>query len=213
MIIDSEAHDIRRTAEGCLQGAHTAGERLRTLFYFVRDEIAYTFAPQGSSMLSDPSETFRASATLARGSGMCIQKAALLCALARASGFRARLSFQALRDHRLPRELVRLMGSNTLVPHGLVSVELHDQWLRLDASLDGDLCRRKGYRPTEFSETQAALLPSTDVNGRRHFEVVEEMGDFDELPLDFVLQAFAERYAGIDFDAVRQYVLRSGATM
>jgi transglutaminase-like putative cysteine protease len=213
MIIDSDAQDIRRTAERCLQGAHTAGERLRALFYFVRDEIAYTFVPQGSSMLSDPSETFRASATLERGSGMCIQKAALLCALARASGFRARLSFQALRDHRLPRELATLMGSDILVPHGLVSVELNERWLRLDSSLDRDLCRRKGYRPTEFSDTQPSLLPRTDVNGRPHFEVLEEMGDFDEFPLDFVLQTFAERYAGIDFEAVRQYVLRSGATM
>lgn len=213
MIIDSDAETIRSAAERCLQGANTESERLRALFYLVRDEIAYTFAPQGSSLLSDPAETFRASVTLARGSGMCIQKAVLLCALARASGFRVRLSFQALRDHRLPRELAGLMGSDVLVPHGLVSVAPQDQWRRLDPSLDLGLCRRKGYQSTEFSETQSALLPSVDVNGRPHFEVLEEMGDFDEFPLDFVLQTFGERYAGIDFEAVRQYVLRSGATM
>jgi len=213
MIIDADAGDIRSAAHRCLQGADTAGERLRALFYFVRDQIAYTFAPQGSSLLVDPAEAFRASATLARGSGMCIQKAVLLCALARASGFRARVSLQALRDHRLPRPLAALMGSNILVPHGLASVELHDQWLRLDPSLDLDLCHRKGYQPTEFSETQSAFLPAADVNGRPHFEVLEEMGDFDEFPLEFVMQTFATRYAGIDFEAVRQYVLRSGATM
>lgn len=213
MIIDSHTETIRSAVERCTHEARTASERLRALFYFVRDRIAYTFAPQGSNLLVDPADAFRASATLARGSGMCIQKATLLCALARASGFRARLSFQALRDHRLPRELARLMGSDVLVPHGLASVEFHEQWLRLDPSLDLDLCRRKGYRPTEFSETQHALLPAADVNGRPHFEVLEEMGDFDEFPLDFVLQTFAARYAGIDFEAVRQYVLRSGATM
>lgn len=213
MIIDSDAENIRGAAQHCVQRANKAGERLRALFYFVRDRITYTFAPQGSSLLVDPSEAFRASATLARGSGMCLQKAALLCALARASGFRARLSFQALRDHRLPRELAGLMGSDILVPHGLVSVELHQRWLRLDPSLDLDLCRRKGYQPTEFSETRPALLPSADATGRPHFEVLEEMGDFDEFPLDFVLRTFAERYAKVDFEAVRQYVLRSGATM
>lgn len=213
MIIDSDAETIRSAAEHCLKGANSAGERLRALFYLVRDEIAYTFSSPGLNLLSDPSEAFRASTTLARGSGMCIQKAALLCALARASGFRARLSFQALRDHRLPRELARLMGSDILVPHGLVSVELHGQWLRVDPSLNVDLCRRKGYLPTEFSETRPALLPSVDAHGRAHFEVLEDLGDFEEFPLEFVMQTFAERYAGIDFEAVRQYVLRSGATM
>jgi transglutaminase-like putative cysteine protease len=213
VIVDSETESIRHAAEQCALGAGTRAEQLRALFYFVRDRIAYTFAPPRPAVISDPAEVFRASLTLARGSGMCIQKAVLLCALARASGFRARLSFQALRDHRLPPELVGLMGGDVLVPHGLVSVELQGRWLRLDPSLDVELCRRKGYRPPEFSETQHALLPSTDLKGRPHFELQEELGDFDEFPIDLVLRTFAERYATVDFEAVRQYVLRSGATM
>jgi hypothetical protein len=55
-------------------------------------------------------EGLRASRILERGTGMCLQKAVLLCALARTAGIRARLAFQAIRDHRLPRDLVRLMG-------------------------------------------------------------------------------------------------------
>ncbi len=85
--------------------------------------------------------------------------------------------------------------------------------MRLDASLDASLCVRKGYRLTVFSEVEDALLPTTDAQGRPHFEIIEELGDFDEFPLEFVVTTLAQRYAGADAEAVINYVRRTGATM
>lgn len=213
MVIDSSSQFVIQAAQDVVGQSDSPSERLALLFAFVRDRITYSFSAASMFSSSNPAEVFRASGTIKRGYGMCIQKAVLLCALARASGFRARLSFQALRDHRLPRELVALIGSDVLIPHGLVSVECGGRWLRLDASLDASLCVRKGYRLTAFSEVEDALLPTTDAQGRPHFEIIEELGDFDDFPLEFVVTTLAQRYAGADAEALTNYVRRTGATM
>ncbi len=107
MVIDSSSQFVIQAAQEVVGQSDSPSERLALLFSFVRDRITYSFSAASMLSSSNPAEVFRASGTIERGYRMCIQKAVLLCALARASGFRARLSFQALRDHRLPRETGR----------------------------------------------------------------------------------------------------------
>lgn len=211
---DAAHPEVQRQSAKLVEHARDETEKARILFEFVRDSIAYTFSWRRDEAEDEPLPTasFRASATLHRGSGMCIQKAVLLCALSRAAGLQVRLAFQSLRDYRLPRELVALMG-DVLTPHGLVAVRINGRFVRLDPSLDRSLCERKGYRLTEFSATEDALLPSLDVNGKRHFEILEELGEFDSFPTDFVMSIFAKRFGELDVDAVRAYIARTGATM
>jgi transglutaminase-like putative cysteine protease len=212
--IDAAHPEVQRQSAKLVDGTHGEAEKARILFEFVRDSIAYTFSWRRDEADAPlvPTAAFRASATLDRGSGMCIQKAVLLCALSRAAGLQVRLAFQSLRDYRLPRELVALMG-DVLTPHGLVAIRIDGRFVRLDPSLDRSLCERKGYRLTEFSTTGDALLPSLDINGKPHFEVLEELGEFDSFPTDFVMSIFAKRFGELDVDAVRAYIARTGATM
>lgn len=210
--IESAHPEVQRSATALTAGLHGEEEKARVLFEFVRDTVAYTFTWRRDEATVSLEESFRASGTLARRSGMCIQKAVLLCALARATGLRARLAFQSLRDHRLPRELVALMG-DVLTPHGLASIEIDGRFVRLDPSLDQPLCIRKGYRLTEFCSTEDALLPELDATGRPHFEILEELGEFEQFPADFVMSVFENRFRDLDVDALRAYVARTGATM
>lgn len=210
--IDFSHPEVQRSAAALTAGLHGEEEKARVLFEFVRDAVAYTFTWRRDEAVVSLEESFRASATLARSSGMCIQKAVLLCALARAAGIRARLVFQSLRDYRLPRELVALMG-DVLTPHGLVSMEINGRFVRLDPSLDQGLCERKGYRLTEFCSTADSLLPAVDAAGRPHFEILEELGEFDLLPTALVMSIFEARFRDLDIEALRAYVARTGATM
>ncbi len=211
-VIDCSDANVARRARELTQGLGGEAEKARALFEFVRDSVAYTFSWRQEGADLSLEESFRASATLLRGSGMCIQKAVLLCALSRAAGLQSRVSFQSLRDYRLPRELVELMG-DVLTPHGLVTINIEGRPIRLDPSLDASLCARKGYRLTEFSAASDALLPTVDLSGRPHFEIVEELGEYDLFPVAFVMSVFEARFRSLDIDALRAYVSRTGATM
>src|ERR1051325_11033037 len=76
---------------------HTPRETAVALFDWVRDHVRYD-----SSAAGDPPDDYRATRVLERRSGYCIQKAVLLCALARASGIPTRLGFADVRNHRIP---------------------------------------------------------------------------------------------------------------
>ena len=83
--VDSAAPGIVAFARRICEGASDDVTRAVRLYYAIRDGIVYTPYCDFKSP-----ETFRASSCLARGSGFCVAKAALLAAAARASGIRAR---------------------------------------------------------------------------------------------------------------------------
>jgi len=211
-VIDSSHDQVQLQAVALTAGLRAEDEKARALFEFVRDAVPYTFVWRQGAQQTPSEDWFRASATLARGSGMCIQKAVLLCALARAAGLRSRISFQSLRDYRLPRELVALMG-DVLTPHGLVTIDIHGLPVRLDPSLDRALCDRKGYRLAEFCSTRDVLLPSVDAAGKPHFEILEEFGEFDVFPTGFVMSVFEAQFRGLDVDGLHAYIVKTNATM
>src|SRR5437867_3776767 len=97
------------------------------LYYAVRDGIAYTPYCDFRSP-----ETYRASACLARGSGFCVAKSALLAAAARAARIPARVGFADVRNHLSSRRLRALMGTDVFYYHGYT--ELHLGGVRVNAT-------------------------------------------------------------------------------
>jgi hypothetical protein len=75
--IDSENPAITALARDLAADIDLEAEAAVRLFRFVRDEIHYN-----AFMVSTHAEDFRASLTLERGQGYCVQKAVLLAALA-----------------------------------------------------------------------------------------------------------------------------------
>ena len=178
--IDSDHPEIQAQARALTQGTTDPDEVVGALFAFVRDTIAYDMAPDLSG--DDP---WRASGTLARGRGFCQQKAVLLAALLRAAGIPAALSFQVLRSHQIPPHYVEFLGGQDMDVHGLSLVHLGGVWRRIDATLDRSLCDRRGYRIVEYRPgTDDLLLPETTLAGDQHFEIIEELGHYLEIPDD-----------------------------
>lgn len=204
-VIDCAHREITAAAE-----AHGAAadplERAASLFRFVRDEVRYDLVPELTSRAS-----WRASNTLARGSGFCQQKAVLLCALARARGIPAAMGFQHIRDHKLidPR-FERFLPGGIIAFHGRAALWLEGRWCWVDPALDAGLCAAKGYRLVELRGSEDAPLPATDLAGRPHFDVLGDFGPFSDLPeaLSTAALGLAALWTGLGHVAKK-----TGATM
>ncbi len=180
-LLDADDAAVRDTAER-LAGDAEGVEAARLLFEFVRDEIGYEMAPD----FDEGRDVWRASATLERGYGFCQQKAVLLASLLRAREIPAGVIFQDVQDHKIPPHYVEFIGSQRLEAHGLTCAFLDGRWMRLDPTLPRALCEKKGYRLVEFNGTGDAVLPATDIEGNPHFDVVDELGTWADMPDEIV---------------------------
>ena len=181
-LIDSGHPAIRQQAEELLNGLETDAEKAVALFYFVRDHIRYN--PFMQRFLP---EHFRASDTLGRGEGFCIQKAVLLAALSRAAGIPARLRFAVLKNHLLPDRLASLLKGKELPDHGFTELYLDGRWVRANPSFDIETCR-DFIIPVEFDGKHDALFNSHTRDGRMHIEYVLFRDSYDDVPVDEIVE-------------------------
>src|SRR5712691_12536048 len=117
--VDSDAENVVAFARRVCEGATDDIAKAVRLYDAVRDGIIYTPYCDFRSP-----ETFRASACLARGSGFCVAKAALLAAAARAVHIPARVGFADVRNHLTSPELTAKMGTDLFVFHGYTELLL-----------------------------------------------------------------------------------------
>lgn len=187
--IDSADPAIAAFARQVCHGATDDIDRAVRLYYAVRDGIVYTPYCDFTSL-----ETFRASACLARGSGFCVAKAALLAAAARASGIPARVGFADVRNHLTTPRLRRLMGTDLFYYHGYTELYLGGRWVKATPAFDRALCEKFGVRPLEFDGREDSLFHPHDVAGRRHMEYVHDRGPATDVPVAAILEAFNRYY-------------------
>jgi transglutaminase-like putative cysteine protease len=153
------------------------------LFYFVRDQIRYN--PYTPRFLP---EHFRASTTLERGEGFCVQKAALLAALSRAAKIPARLGFAVLRNHCLPERLSALLIGDEIPDHGYAELYLEGKWVKATPAFDGYTSGRNRMVPVKFDGIHHALLPSLTVEGKLHIEYLSFRGEYDDIPFELLTE-------------------------
>lgn len=179
-VIEADDPAIREAAER-VGGDATGPQLVRRLFEWVRDDVKYEMSPEVHSR-----DDWKATGTLERGYGFCQQKAVLLASLLRARGVPAGIVVQDLLDHKIPQHYVDFIGHQRLEAHGLVCAHVDGEWVLLDATLPRRLCEKKEYRLAEYDGTGDAVLPATDIHGEPHFEIVEEMGVWADMPQEIV---------------------------
>ena len=181
--MDCDEPSIKNKAAELTKGQSTDVDKAKTIFYFVRDSIKYN--PYGGI---SPLEEYKASATLKRGNGYCVQKAVLLAALARAAGIPARLGFVNVRNHLLSKEILDgLRGDNVMKYHGYALLYLNGKWLKATPSFDIELCREHNFIPVEFDGTKDAIFHRHNQEGKIHMEYVHNHGIYDEVPWEEIL--------------------------
>lgn len=185
--IDYDSPSVSRIA-GQLARAHPY-DMARAVFNFVRDEIAYNpYSPFYRL------EHYRASETLERGEGFCVQKAVLLAALARANDIPARLVFADIKNYLMPPKLWNMMKTNFFAFHGYNELHIDGRWVKVTPTFDVAMCTRLSLKVVEFDGHNQAIFHSHDLNGRLHIEYVNDHGVFADLPLDTILDGFRSTY-------------------
>ena len=186
---DCDNELIKEKAQNLIKGQHEVADKAKSLFYFVRDEIKYNlYAPL------DAPEHYRASETLERGEGNCIQKAALLVTFARAVGIPARLRLADFRNHRVTDEVMELTRTNLFRYHGYSELYIEGKWVKATPALDLETCQENRFIPVEFDGKHHALFHSHDLDGKLHIEYVQDHGYYEDVPFDEIFTAWAQLY-------------------
>lgn len=189
-VIDCDNQSIREKAKDLTKGKENIIEKARSLFYFVRDEIKYNVYTSKSLP-----EHFRASHTLSKGEGYCVQKAVLLVALARASRIPAGLGFAMIRNNLLPEKMLKRLSTNVFPFHGYSLLYLNDNWVKVTPAFDLKMCVKNRIIPVEFDGKNDATFHSHNQDGELHIEYLMDLGhDFDDLPLSMLWELVPRQF-------------------
>lgn len=172
----------------------TAGEgddrtRAVRLYYAIRDGFRYNPYEIDLSIAG-----LRASTVLANGHGWCVNKAVLLAAACRAVGIPAALGYADVRNHLSTERLRAAMGTDVFHFHGYTAIHLDDQWVKATPAFNLGLCEKFRLHPLEFDGTADSIYHPFDLEGNRHMEYLQFRGEYADVPLTDMLQAFETLY-------------------
>ena len=188
-IIDSNSPLIRRKAEEILSGSYSKKDLAIKIFYFVRDRIKYYVLAEYFNLKS-----YKASETLKRGWGYCVQKAILLVALARATDIPARICFADIINHSLPEHIYDLLKTNVFVYHGYAEIFLKNKWIKLTPIFDRETLNKMKIGDMKFNGEDDVMLPSYNEEGERLFEYIGGRGCYSDLPYKDLVDEFRKIY-------------------
>lgn len=188
--IDSSTPALRDFAVRHTARLSTDREKAVALYYTIRDGISYDpYSFDGSI------ECMVASRVIEKGRGFCVPKAIALAAVLRASGIPARLGFADVRNHLTTDKLKsRMGGRDDFVFHGYTVVQLDGQWIKVTPTFNLSLCEKFHVKPLDWNGTADALFHPFDAGGRRHMEYIRYHGEFDDLPLERMMNAWRDAY-------------------
>jgi transglutaminase-like putative cysteine protease len=187
--IDSDNPSIKERAHNIIRGKRETTEKTKSLFYWVRDEIKYN-----PFLAMEALENFRASKTLERGQGFCIEKAAVLAAFARAVGIPARLHFADIRNYLVSDRLLKVMGTNLFSYHGYTELYIKGKWVKATPAFDLKMCQKNRIIPVEFDAQNDAILNTHNLDGKLHIKYVKDHGYREDVPVDEILARWEKDY-------------------
>jgi len=187
--VDSDNELVRERSQALTEGVSDTAGKARNLFYWVRDEIRYN-----ALVPLEIFENYRASDTLKRGEGFCVEKAAVLAALARAVGIPARLHFADIRNHLVSARVFEVMGTNLFSYHGYTELYIGRTWVKATPAFDLKVCQEHRIVPVEFDGQHDALFHSHNLDGKLHIVYVKDHGDRIDVPVDEILGAWMQLY-------------------
>lgn len=177
--LDADHPLVRATAAALVRGAASDTERIRNIYYYVRnlpyDILAsFRYLAQGNRRASDVIE---------HGAAFCMGKASSFVALSRAAGVPARIAFQTLHSpdkEFLCPEVRALWGGKTGRPlpwHSLGEAYLVERWVKLDATIDPSTAARLG-KPYQQHFDGVTDVPT--VEG----PIIRENGSYADYPAE-----------------------------
>jgi transglutaminase-like putative cysteine protease len=188
-MIDAAHPAVQAFAAEHAAGAADERERAVRLYDAVRDGLRYD-----PYRIDLSAAGMKASRVLADGYGWCVNKAALLAAACRAVGIPARVGLADVRNHLSTARLRAAMGTDVFYCHGYTAIRLGGQWLKATPAFNRELCDKLGLHTLEFDGRADSIYHPFDRAGQRHMEYLRFRGEYDDVPLAQIEQAFAEHY-------------------
>lgn len=172
-LCDSDSSEVSRKASEIAGSASTFKERAVGIFYFVRDEIPFAL---------DNFEV-KASQTLKKGKGHCVNKVNLQVALLRAAGIPARYHQGVLVKDCLKgivADFIFRATPDRIWYHPWCECHLSGEWISCDAIFDRPLY--EGILARDIARKDK--IPTIDWDGESNLNVmsawmVEDLGTFD----------------------------------
>lgn len=197
--IDSDNAAVRALAREAAGSETDPKAKAIRLYYAVRDRFFYD--PYAIEMSLSG---MRASSVIARGKGFCVNKALLLCAMARVEGIPARLGLADVKNHLATERLLQLMGTDIFYYHGYAELFLNGKWVKATPAFNLALCEKFRVLPLDFDGETDSVFHPFDADDRRHMEYVADRGSFADLPFEDWRAAMLKYYPAMMKDAAER---------
>ncbi|MCB0502989.1 MAG: transglutaminase domain-containing protein [Bacteroidetes bacterium] len=180
--IDSHHPAIVEKAHELVNNIESEVDRIKALFYYVRD--SYYYSPY--HVVFNPYK-LKASTILTRTGvkkGYCIEKAVLFAALCRVINVPNRLIFCNVRNHIATDNVEKVLGTDLMVFHGYNEVFVSGKWVKCTVAFNKSLCDKLNVAALEFDEEKDQVFQEFDKEGGKFMVYENEYGTFHDVPYD-----------------------------
>jgi len=189
-IINSDNPVVIEYASEILGGEDlSAREKAVKLYLRVRDDIKYNpYLPFYKA------EHYLASNIIKSGTGFCIPKAALLCAVARASGIPARIGFASVRNHLSTKQFLSYLGTDVIAYHGFSELWIDGKWVKATPAFNAELCLLHKVPPLEFDGSNDSIFHEFNGEQKKFMEYTAFHGVYHDVPVDMIVEEWKRIY-------------------
>lgn len=175
--LSAKDNQIKTIVTGLIADAETDEQRIEKIYYFVRDEIEFGYLYPQEISVED---------VLRNRRGVCMQKANLLVAMARAAGLEARFHFMYIHKTALEDFLPDYAYKRWIdpFPHTLPEIYLDGKWVSMEATFDKELheiCIKKKLnfgKNEEIAREVSIEFSANGVKGHQQYVHAEEKESF-----------------------------------
>lgn len=186
--VDSDHPEVMEFADKAIAGLDDVREKVMALYYAVRDGILY----DPYHLVLNPDQ-IKASLTLQRGSGYCVEKSLLLAAAGRHLGIPSRLGFSIVRNHLSSEKFRQKLKTDIFVFHGYNEFLIGDRWVKCTPAFNKSLCEKMGAAPLEFNGTDDSLFQEYN-GGVQYMEYLHQYGVFSDFPYELFVDELKKHY-------------------
>ncbi len=189
-IIDSNHESVQSFAHQHAGNSNNPIDQAINIYYAVRDKIRYN--PYRFELSENG---LKASTSLKLGEAWCVPKAALLAACCRAMEIPARVGYADVRNHLSTKRMREQMKTDMFHWHGYTTIYLSGKWVKATPAFNIELCEKFRLKALDFNGQEDSIYHPFDLDGNKHMDYILFRGEYDDVPLDKIMESFEELYS------------------
>lgn len=158
------------------------------LYYKVRDTFLYD--PYHLDLRHD---ALKASSVLSKKRAWCVEKSALLAAVARKCGIPSRLGYAIVTNHIGVEKLIGYLRREEIVFHGYTELWIDGRWIKCTPAFDQRICRISGVPPLNWDGETDSMFQAY-AGDQRLMEYKHFYGEFADVPVELMNSEMKKYY-------------------